>query len=94
MGASTQAMQRDDALNPAMLWVLEGEQLWHRRAGAAAQRTSQASPPAERSLAPGVDVGDAVQGAAKWKSSTTGSLSTTMSAVFTPGLRVAVAESW
>ena len=35
MGASTQAMQRDDALNPAMLWVLEGEQLWNRPAGAA-----------------------------------------------------------
>jgi len=34
MGASTQAMQRDDALNPAMLWVLEGEQLWDRPAGA------------------------------------------------------------
>ena len=32
MGASTQAMQRDDAMNPAMLWVREGEQLW--RAGA------------------------------------------------------------
>lgn len=35
MGASTQAMQRDDALNPAMLWVLEGEQLWNRPVGAA-----------------------------------------------------------
>ena len=30
MGASTQAMQRDDGLNPAMLWVQEGEQAWHR----------------------------------------------------------------
>jgi L-cysteine S-thiosulfotransferase len=35
MGASTQAMQRDDSLNPAMLWVLEGEQLWSRPVGAA-----------------------------------------------------------
>jgi L-cysteine S-thiosulfotransferase len=35
MGASTQTMQRDDSLNPAMLWVLEGEQLWHRPIGAA-----------------------------------------------------------
>lgn len=35
MGASTQAMQRDDSLNPAMLWVLEGEQLWNRPVGAA-----------------------------------------------------------
>ncbi|HVE51771.1 MAG TPA: sulfur oxidation c-type cytochrome SoxA [Ramlibacter sp.] len=30
MGASTQAMQRDDAMNPAMLFVQEGEQLWRR----------------------------------------------------------------
>jgi sulfur-oxidizing protein SoxA len=30
MGASTQAMQRDDGQNPAMLWVQEGEQLWRR----------------------------------------------------------------
>ncbi|MGE4241502.1 sulfur oxidation c-type cytochrome SoxA [Ramlibacter sp.] len=30
MGASTQAMQRDDSGNPAMLWVREGEQLWAR----------------------------------------------------------------
>jgi L-cysteine S-thiosulfotransferase len=30
MGAATQAMQRDDGMNPAMLFVLEGEQLWRR----------------------------------------------------------------
>ena len=30
MGAATQAMQRDDSMNPAMLWVQEGEQLWSR----------------------------------------------------------------
>lgn len=30
MGASTQAMQRDDAENPGMLWVQDGEQLWSR----------------------------------------------------------------
>ena len=28
MGASTQAMQRDDSQNPAMLWVGEGSALW------------------------------------------------------------------
>ncbi|MDB5727487.1 MAG: soxA [Noviherbaspirillum sp.] len=33
MGASTQAMQRDDMLNPAMLWTMDGEALWHRPAG-------------------------------------------------------------
>lgn len=30
MGASTQAMQRDDSLNPGMLWVKDGEALWQR----------------------------------------------------------------
>lgn len=33
MGASTQAMQRDDTQNPAMLWVGDGEALWQARAG-------------------------------------------------------------
>ncbi|QJW84587.1 sulfur oxidation c-type cytochrome SoxA [Ramlibacter terrae] len=37
MGASTQAMQRDDAGSPAMLWVQEGEQLW--RAAPASSRS-------------------------------------------------------
>ena len=30
MSPSTQAMQRDDALNPGMLWVRDGEALWSR----------------------------------------------------------------
>lgn len=34
MGAAVQAMQRDDALNPAMLWVKQGETLWQTPAGA------------------------------------------------------------
>jgi sulfur-oxidizing protein SoxA len=33
MGAATQAMQNDDALNPAMLWVKDGESLWKQPAG-------------------------------------------------------------
>jgi len=33
MSPSTQAMQRDDTLNPGMLWVKEGEQLWSRPIG-------------------------------------------------------------
>lgn len=33
MGPSTQAMQKDDALNPGMLWVQDGEALWSRPAG-------------------------------------------------------------
>lgn len=35
MSRETQAMQQDDATNPGMLWVREGEVLWKRRAGAA-----------------------------------------------------------
>lgn len=33
MGESTRAMQRDDAQNPAMLWVGDGEALWKASAG-------------------------------------------------------------
>ena len=33
MGASTQAMQRDDSQNPAMLWVVDGEAQWQASAG-------------------------------------------------------------
>ena len=33
MGPSTQAMQRDDSQNPAMLWVKDGEALWNTAAG-------------------------------------------------------------
>jgi sulfur-oxidizing protein SoxA len=33
MGASTQAMQKDDSLNPGMLWVKDGEALWQKAAG-------------------------------------------------------------
>ena len=34
MGASTQAMQKDDTLNPGMLWVKDAEVLWNQPAGA------------------------------------------------------------
>ncbi len=34
MSATTQAMQKDDTLNPAMLWVKDGEALWQKAAGA------------------------------------------------------------
>ncbi|MES2282966.1 MAG: sulfur oxidation c-type cytochrome SoxA [Pseudomonadota bacterium] len=37
MGASTQAMQKDDALNPGMLWVKDGEALWQKTAGASSK---------------------------------------------------------
>src|SRR5260370_20682212 len=35
MGRETRAMQDDDAGNPGLLWVLDGEALWNRKAGAA-----------------------------------------------------------
>jgi sulfur-oxidizing protein SoxA len=35
MSAPTQALQRDDSLNPAMLWVAGGEAAWRTRAGRA-----------------------------------------------------------
>jgi len=35
MGRETRAMQDADAVNPGMLWVLDGEALWNRKSGAA-----------------------------------------------------------
>ena len=35
MAPDTRAMQDDDTANPGMLWVLDGEALWKRKAGAA-----------------------------------------------------------
>lgn len=35
MSRATRALQDDDATNPAVLWLLEGEELWGRKAGAA-----------------------------------------------------------
>jgi sulfur-oxidizing protein SoxA len=37
MSRETRAMQDDDAANPGMLWVLDGETLWNTKAGAAAR---------------------------------------------------------
>lgn len=37
MSPETRAMQSDDAANPGMLWVGEGEALWNRKEGAAAK---------------------------------------------------------
>jgi sulfur-oxidizing protein SoxA len=34
MATDTQAMQNDDTANPGMLWVLDGEALWNKKAGA------------------------------------------------------------
>jgi sulfur-oxidizing protein SoxA len=35
MGPQTRAMQDDDTINPGILWVLDGETLWNRKAGSA-----------------------------------------------------------
>ena len=35
LGRDTKAMQDDDSINPATLWVLDGETLWNQKAGAA-----------------------------------------------------------
>jgi sulfur-oxidizing protein SoxA len=37
MSPATQAMQRDDARNPGMLWVSDGEALWKRKEGKTAR---------------------------------------------------------
>src|SRR3954454_17651825 len=35
MSPQTQAMQRDDTLNPGMLWALDGAAQWDKKVGAA-----------------------------------------------------------
>ncbi len=37
MGRETRAMQDDDAVNPAALWLLDGEAAWNRKAGASSK---------------------------------------------------------
>src|SRR5438445_360773 len=39
MSRGTRAMQDDDTANPGMLWVLEGESLWTKKAGDAGRAT-------------------------------------------------------
>src|SRR5665213_4466707 len=34
LGSDSKAMQDDDTVNPAMLWVLDGETLWNEKIGA------------------------------------------------------------
>lgn len=41
MRPETRAMQDDDASNPGMLWVLDGEALWNRKAGAAGKACAE-----------------------------------------------------
>jgi L-cysteine S-thiosulfotransferase len=50
MGESTRAMQRDDALNPGMLWVLEGEAAWSQPVGAEGRSCAGCHGDARRSM--------------------------------------------
>lgn len=50
MGAPVQAMQRDDALNPAMLWVKQGELLWQQAAGSSGKSCASCHGTASQSM--------------------------------------------
>lgn len=50
MGRETRAMQDDDAANPGMLWVLEGESLWNARAGTAGRSCADCHGDATQSM--------------------------------------------
>lgn len=50
MSPETRAMQDDDGANPASLWVLEGEALWSRRAGAAGRACAECHGDARSSM--------------------------------------------
>lgn len=51
MGPTTQAMQRDDTQNPAMLWVKGGEALWSEAAGRAQKSCASCHGQAAASMA-------------------------------------------
>ena len=50
MGKETRAMQDDDAANPGMLWVLDGEALWGKKAGASERACSDCHGDARASM--------------------------------------------
>lgn len=50
MGPATQALQRDDTQNPAMLWVQEGQALWSRPAGTSGRSCADCHGDANKSL--------------------------------------------
>jgi L-cysteine S-thiosulfotransferase len=50
LGRDTKAMQDDDTINPATLWVLDGEALWTTRAGAANRACSDCHGQASNSM--------------------------------------------
>ena len=50
MTRETRAMQDDDTVNPAMLWVLDGEALWNRKEGSAAKSCADCHGDARESM--------------------------------------------
>ncbi len=50
MTPETKAMQDDDIVNPATLWVLQGEALWNAKAGAAGKSCADCHGDAETSM--------------------------------------------
>jgi sulfur-oxidizing protein SoxA len=50
MSPDTQAIQNDDTTNPGMLWVLDGEALWKRKAGAAGKACADCHNDARESM--------------------------------------------
>jgi len=50
MTRETRAMQDDDAANPAVFWLLDGEALWNRKAGAAGRACSDCHGDARASM--------------------------------------------
>jgi len=50
MGPQTRAMQDDDTANPGMFWVLDGEALWKRKAGAAEKSCADCHGDAQESM--------------------------------------------
>ncbi len=67
MRPEAQAMQRDDSMNPGMLWVLDGEALWGRKPNPAAQSCADCHGDAAssmRGVAARYPAYDAAQGAA------------------------------
>lgn len=67
MRPEAQAMQRDDSMNPGMLWVLEGEALWGRKPASATRSCADCHGDAAinmRGVAARYPAFDAAQGAA------------------------------
>jgi len=50
LGRESRAMQDDDTANPGMLWVLDGEALWHAKAGTSGKACADCHSDAQQSM--------------------------------------------